>query len=476
MMLGDLGADVIKVERPGQGDDTRAWGPHFVVQAESGWMAIAGKDAAIAILAALVARSRGMRVARHLNIYLADSARAALINVAQNALVSGTDASRWGNAHANLVLYQLFQAQDRGIVIAVGNDDQWRVCVRALGLAGMAADERLRTNRGRLKQRELVVGAFQQTISRRPAADWLRALVEVRVPCGLVKTVLEAIADAGGGIAGYRDAAQRGRIRAASTSGAGRAWRRHRPPPLGGVSSRRPSTVDGRFRCAYGVTARVLFRPTFVATVLLPQAGVSALSYVRQRRYSTLVKATESEPLTADQNTDQLIIQRVLGGNRDAFRLLIGRYTDPLYRHALCMTGSPDVAEDILQLSFIKAYQHLAEVRGRFDAWVFRIVANGCKDWLKNIRRSHLSYDEDDQPSAFATPDQELDRTELRSDLDVALATLPASLREAFVMKHIEGRSYEEMADLLGTTVGALKMRVHRAREALQALLEEKYA
>jgi len=69
-----------------------------------------------------------------------------------------------------------------------------------------------------------------------------------------------------------------------------------------------------------------------------------------------------------------------------------------------------------------------------------------------------------------------LDRSELRTDLDGALATLPASLREAFIMKHVEGRSYEEMADLLGTTVGALKMRVHRAREALQALLEEKYA
>ena len=76
----------------------------------------------------------------------------------------------------------------------------------------------------------------------------------------------------------------------------------------------------------------------------------------------------------------------------------------------------------------------------------------------------------------LATPDEELDRSELRSDLDRALATLPGSLREAFVMKHVEGRSYEEMADLLGTTVGALKMRVHRAREALQALLEEKYA
>lgn len=219
-----------------------------------------------------------------------------------------------------------------------------------------------------------------------------------------------------------------------------------------------------------------------VATLVQPRGGARSLSEAREERYSVVVKTTETA-LRADhtsmvdqENTDQLVIQRVLNGNRDAFKILIGRYSDPLYRHALCMTGSPDVAEDILQLSFIKAYQHLAEVRGRFDAWVFRIVANGCKDWLKNIRRSHLSYDEDDQPSAYATPDEELDRTELRSDLDRALSTLPASLREAFVMKHVEGRSYEEMADLLGTTVGALKMRVHRAREALQALLEEKYA
>jgi RNA polymerase sigma-70 factor, ECF subfamily len=99
-----------------------------------------------------------------------------------------------------------------------------------------------------------------------------------------------------------------------------------------------------------------------------------------------------------------------------------------------------------------------------------------CKDWLKNIRRTHVSYDEDDQPSSFNTPDEDLDRSELRLDLDQALGSLAPSLREAFVMKHVEGRSYEEMAELLGTTVGALKMRVHRAREALQALLEEKYA
>ena len=185
---------------------------------------------------------------------------------------------------------------------------------------------------------------------------------------------------------------------------------------------------------------------------------------------------TAANVMTEPAELDQDLINRILAGNQELFTVLIRRYSDPLYRHALGMTGSPDVAEDILQASLIKAFQHLAEVRGRFDAWLFRIVANGCKDWLKNIRRTHLSYDEDDQPSSFATPEEELDRTELRSDLNRALAHLAPSLREAFIMKHVEGRSYEEMAELLNTTVGALKMRVHRAREALQTLLEEKYA
>ena len=202
----------------------------------------------------------------------------------------------------------------------------------------------------------------------------------------------------------------------------------------------------------------------------------AGLSTTRVRGYTSVVKSVPSEPQEPEVDADQVIIDRVLAGDRDAFGILISRYSDPLYRHAVGMTGSPDDAADILQNSFIKAYQHLGEVRGRFDAWVFRIVANGCKDWLKNIRRTHLSYEEDDQPSGYETPEEELTRGELRGDLDRALAALPASLREAFVMKHVEGRSYEDMAELLETTVGALKMRVHRAREALQKLLEERAA
>jgi RNA polymerase sigma-70 factor, ECF subfamily len=213
--------------------------------------------------------------------------------------------------------------------------------------------------------------------------------------------------------------------------------------------------------------------PGAMDCALRARSGVAPSAY---REYPSAVNSVENAVEQVPIDTDQETITQVLGGDRNAFSLLIRKYSDALYRHALGMTGSPDVAEDILQTSFIKAYNHLGEVRGRFDAWLFRIVANGCKDWLKNIRRTHVSYEEDDQPSGYAGPDEELDRSELRDDLDRALARLAPQLREAFIMKHVEGRSYEEMADLLGATVGALKMRVHRAREALQSMLEEKYA
>jgi crotonobetainyl-CoA:carnitine CoA-transferase CaiB-like acyl-CoA transferase len=126
-------------------------------------------------------------------VSLLGSAVAALVNVAQNALVSGADAGRWGNAHPNLVPYQLFDAADRSIVIAVGNDGQWRACVAALGLDALATDERLRTNAGRLANRSLVVDAFSRRLRERDAAVWLGALARVGVPAGIVRSVREAL-------------------------------------------------------------------------------------------------------------------------------------------------------------------------------------------------------------------------------------------------------------------------------------------
>jgi crotonobetainyl-CoA:carnitine CoA-transferase CaiB-like acyl-CoA transferase len=164
---------------------------------------LAGKDAAIAILGALVARGRSAAVgtrsgtaaieARHVHVSLLHSATAALVNVAQNALVSGNEARRWGNAHPNLVPYQLFDAADRPLVIAVGNDAQFAACVRALGLDALAADESVATNAGRVRARERVVTEIARELRTAPAAEWIARLDAAGVPCGVVKPVLEAL-------------------------------------------------------------------------------------------------------------------------------------------------------------------------------------------------------------------------------------------------------------------------------------------
>jgi crotonobetainyl-CoA:carnitine CoA-transferase CaiB-like acyl-CoA transferase len=297
MMLGDLGADIIKVERPGVGDDTRSWGgttpvdsPYFrsinrnklslaadfgvaadrdlilrliadadvvvdnflpgvlarrgidpdalvakhpnliwltvtgfgadnprpgydfVTQAEGGWMAItgepdgeplkvgvaladivAGKDAAIAIVAALA--GRGKPIARRLVISLMDSARAALVNVAQNAIDSGKEPRRWGNAHPNIVPYQAFHASDQAIVIAVGSDSQWAALVKALGLGEFVNDRSLDRNPGRLAARERIVNRIDTLIRTRPAVHWMTVLEKAGVPSGVVKSVLQALED-----------------------------------------------------------------------------------------------------------------------------------------------------------------------------------------------------------------------------------------------------------------------------------------
>jgi crotonobetainyl-CoA:carnitine CoA-transferase CaiB-like acyl-CoA transferase len=186
-------------------------GYDFVVQAESGWMSVtgdpdgvpmkhgialadvlAGKDATIAILGALVARA-STGEGRIVTVSLEQTAEAALVNVAQNALVSGAAPKRWGNAHANLVPYQLFDAADRPMVIAVGNDAQWMACALALELKQLADDATLNTNAGRLAQRTRIVSSMRRRLRERPAAEWRARLDAAGVPSGLVRSVLEVL-------------------------------------------------------------------------------------------------------------------------------------------------------------------------------------------------------------------------------------------------------------------------------------------
>jgi crotonobetainyl-CoA:carnitine CoA-transferase CaiB-like acyl-CoA transferase len=299
MTLADLGADVVKVEHPAGGDETRGWGPpfaggesayflsvnrgkrsvaldlkdpeardlalelcaradavienfrpggaarlgldyetvralrrdivyctisgfgsreptdragyDFTVQAESGLMAItgepdgeplkvgvaivdvlAGLNAATAILAALRRRDltgEGGRV----EVSLLDSAFAALVNVGANALLTGEEPQRYGNAHPSIVPYQPFRAADGWIAVAAANDGLYTRLCQAIDRPDLAADERYATNAARVLNREPLIGELQAVFTARSTDDWERLLLAAGVPAGKIRGVGEAL-------------------------------------------------------------------------------------------------------------------------------------------------------------------------------------------------------------------------------------------------------------------------------------------
>jgi RNA polymerase sigma-70 factor, ECF subfamily len=187
---------------------------------------------------------------------------------------------------------------------------------------------------------------------------------------------------------------------------------------------------------------------------------------------------TERETRDAgSEATDAEIVGRVKRGERDAYRLLVVRYQDLLYRYALSLTGEADVAADMVQATLVRGYEQLGRLRddASFGGWIYRMCGNRCRDHLKSARRRDVPLEltpAEALQSADRT-DAALAESELRRALDAALAGLSEEHREAFLLKHVEERSYEEMSALLGASVPALKMRVHRARESLKNALEE---
>jgi RNA polymerase sigma-70 factor, ECF subfamily len=168
--------------------------------------------------------------------------------------------------------------------------------------------------------------------------------------------------------------------------------------------------------------------------------------------------------------TDTEAIVRVLAGERDAFELLVHRYQNSLYRYARGLGMEHDNAVDLVQDTFVKAYVRLAQCRDRekFLSWLFRIFRNTMLDWLKDIRRTEVSLADVVDP---ADPADFAERQSLRELLGGAMAALPPILREAFLLRHQLGHSYEEIADIAGISLSAAKMRVMRARDALHGTL-----
>jgi RNA polymerase sigma-70 factor, ECF subfamily len=173
--------------------------------------------------------------------------------------------------------------------------------------------------------------------------------------------------------------------------------------------------------------------------------------------------------------SDAEVVARVLGGDTEAFGLVIQRYEAGLLRFAARMLGSRDAAADAVAEGFVRAFRHLASCRepARLRTWLYRIVANRCKSHL--ARRSDATMSLDDAPPVADPSDAEtaLEQREQVALVERALAQLSQDKREAFVLKHVEGMSYEEIAAVTGERIPTLKMRVHRAREALLKALEE---
>ena len=300
MLLADLGAEVIKIERPGEGDETRTWGPptvggesayflsvnrskrsctvdlataegreiarrlaaradvvienfrsgaaerlglsygqlgdtnrrlvhcsitgfgsdrephdrpgyDFVVQAESGLMAItgepggeptkvgvalvdvlAGTTAAVGILAALRKRDE-TGVGDRLEVPLLDVALAGLVNVASNALITGEEPARYGNAHPSIVPYETFRAADGWVAVAAANDGLFARLCNVVERPELACDPRFRTNSERVRNRQPLVLLLSECFARRPVDAWLATLTDAGVPAGKVRGVLDAI-------------------------------------------------------------------------------------------------------------------------------------------------------------------------------------------------------------------------------------------------------------------------------------------
>jgi len=173
----------------GERDDLPGGGPQKAGVAVTD--IITGMYATVAILAALQERHNS-GLGQHLDIALLDSHVAMLANQNSNYFNSGVAPQRAGNAHQNVVPYQVFAASDGHLIVATGNESQYRAYCRAIGAPELGDDPRFATNRMRLANRELLVGLLTEIMHQGKRDDWIAKLEAVGVPCGPINDIAQA--------------------------------------------------------------------------------------------------------------------------------------------------------------------------------------------------------------------------------------------------------------------------------------------
>jgi RNA polymerase sigma-70 factor (ECF subfamily) len=181
--------------------------------------------------------------------------------------------------------------------------------------------------------------------------------------------------------------------------------------------------------------------------------------------------------------SDEEVVERVLAGEPALFEIIMRRYNQRLFRTVRGMGLGHSEAEDILQETYVRAYQHLRqfEKRARFSTWLMRIAIHEGLARQRRHRR-FTDFAELEREPGRADPRQDDERTpedrassaELRGVLEHAIGQLPESLRLVFVLREVEGFGTEETSDCLGITVDNVKVRLHRARSLLRARIDRR--
>ncbi len=193
-----------------------------------------------------------------------------------------------------------------------------------------------------------------------------------------------------------------------------------------------------------------------------------------------------NSPDTGLAKEESVLVTEAKAGSYEAFEELVNRYEKKIYRLGLNLTGNPEDAEDMLQETFLKAYEHLPNFRedSRFYTWIVRIAINQGLMKLRKRRSSKEVQMEDATnddgeviPREFAdwrpNPEQEMERAELENILQNAARALPMTFRTVFFLRDVEGLSTEETAEMLNLSEGAVKARLFRARLRLREELSK---
>jgi RNA polymerase sigma-70 factor (ECF subfamily) len=181
--------------------------------------------------------------------------------------------------------------------------------------------------------------------------------------------------------------------------------------------------------------------------------------------------------------TDEELVKQVRGGEESAFRVLVERHYQKVFGLAMSMVRNRDDALDVTQETFLHVYRAIGGFRfsAKFSTWVYRIVTNLCIDHVRRLGRSPRTIelptsDEESAPiqwpdPAAERPDDAVHRSEVRRALEGAFMHLSPSHRVVMVLREVEGLSYEEIAAVMGCSIGTVMSRLHYARKRLQRLL-----